>query len=297
VYRPPVLSLQHESLRLLFHNRPELAPEFLRILGLTLPDYASVRTDSADFTSIIPAEYRSDLVVLLVDDKPVFAIVLEVQLGVDDDKLFSWPVYATTLRARYRCPATVLVVTPKPSVMQWASLPIPLGAGSTFIPVVLGPSAVPVITDPDKAIADPELAVLSVMAHGMGDPEIAARIGYAANVAVSQLSDRDKIVLYADIIFSSLSEAARKALQMIPQGYEFQSSIIRESIQKGEATGEARGEAKGQARGVLQVLEARGLPVSDAHRERILACADLEILAVWMRRSVTVTSADELFTQ
>jgi hypothetical protein len=288
-----VPSIEHESLRFLFLNRPELAPELLRILGLTLPDYASVRTASADFTNIIPAEYRSDLVVLLVDDKPVFAIVLEVQLGVDDDKRFSWPVYATTLRARFRCPSTVLVVTPKPSVVPWASRPIPLGPGSSFTPFVLGPSAVPTITDPAVAVADPELAVLSVMAHGMGDPEIAARIGYAANVAVSQLSDRDKIVVYADIVDSSLSKAARKALQMIPEGYEFRSPIIRESIQKGEV----KGRAEGQARSVLRVLEIRGLSISLTHRDRILACTDLDVLNAWLDRAVTVTSADELFIQ
>lgn len=36
-------------------------------------------------------------------------------------------------------------------------------------PLVVGPSAVPVVTEPDVAVRDPELAVLSVMAHGKGD--------------------------------------------------------------------------------------------------------------------------------
>jgi hypothetical protein len=89
VYRPLVPSLLHESLLLLFQNRPELAPEMLEILGVALPDYASARIESANFNNIIPAEYRADLVVLLVNGKPVFAIVVEVQLGVDKDKLFS----------------------------------------------------------------------------------------------------------------------------------------------------------------------------------------------------------------
>jgi hypothetical protein len=80
---------------------------------------------------------------------------------------------------------------------------------------------------------------------------------------------------------------------MLPQGHEFQSPIIRESIQKGETTGEARG----QARSVLGVLETRGIPVSNVHRERILGCSDTEMLTTWLKRSVTITSADELFTQ
>jgi hypothetical protein len=67
---------------------------------LVRPDYGSARIESANFNNIIPAEYRADLVVLLVNGKPVFAIVVEVQLGVDTDKLFSWPAYVVGLHAR-----------------------------------------------------------------------------------------------------------------------------------------------------------------------------------------------------
>jgi hypothetical protein len=53
-----------------------------------------------------------DLVVLLVDGKPVLGIVVEVQLLPDPQKRFTWPVYVAGLRARLKCPACVLVVTP-----------------------------------------------------------------------------------------------------------------------------------------------------------------------------------------
>jgi hypothetical protein len=43
------------------------------------------------------------------------------------------------------------------------------------------------------------------------------------------------------------------------------------------------------------VLDARGLDVTDAQRERVLACSDLDTLARWHRRAVTVASADALF--
>jgi hypothetical protein len=65
-------SLSHEALLLLFRNRPELAPELLRdALHVTLPPYSNVRLESADLTDVSPAEYRADLVVLLVDATPV----------------------------------------------------------------------------------------------------------------------------------------------------------------------------------------------------------------------------------
>jgi hypothetical protein len=31
------------------------------------------------------------------------AIVVEVQLDIDEDKLFRWPAYVTNLRSRLRC--------------------------------------------------------------------------------------------------------------------------------------------------------------------------------------------------
>jgi hypothetical protein len=42
-------------------------------------------------------------------------------------------------------------------------------------------------------------------------------------------------------------------------------------------------------------LEWRGIPVSDAVRERVLACADPDQLEVWAQRAVHVTDAAELF--
>jgi hypothetical protein len=93
-------SLSHEALLLLFRNRPELAPELLsEALGVELPAYTEVRVESADLTDVVPAEYRADLVVLLVDGKPVFAIVVEVQLTRDDRKP---PLGSRPLRAIFR---------------------------------------------------------------------------------------------------------------------------------------------------------------------------------------------------
>ena len=63
----------------------------------------------------------------------------------------------------------------------------------------------------------------------------------------------------------------------------------------GEARGEARGEAKGKAEALLTNLELRGLELSEDVRERILACTDLALLDAWLRRSLAVGEAGELF--
>jgi len=63
----------------------------------------------------------------------------------------------------------------------------------------------------------------------------------------------------------------------------------------GEERGEAKGKAEGKAEALLDVLAARGLAVSDAQRQRALACTDLDTLARWLRRAATASSCDEVF--
>lgn len=280
-------SFLHEGLVQLFKNRPELAPELLRdALSVELPAYSEVRVDSADLTQLAPTELHADLVVLLIDGKPVLGIVVEVQLGRDDRKRFTWPLYIAALRARLECPACVLVVTPSADVARWASERITLGPGVSMQPLVLGPSAVPVVADLDEAREAPELAVLSAMAHGKDVVETAVQVALAATTAAHGL-DRERWLLYFQMIRAALSEAARKAFQMLPQGAQFFDESLRQSFDKGRTAEKAAD--------VLDVLEARGISVTDAQRERILGSKDLEELARWLRRAATVASADALF--
>jgi hypothetical protein len=281
----------HESLLVLFRNRPELAPELLReALQIELPAYNEARVESADLTDVQPAEYRADLVVLLYDKKAVLGIVVEAQLSPDDDKRFAWPVYAVGLRARMRCPVCLLVVTAHEPVARWAAIPIDLGGGNRFAPLVLGPSGVPQITDQDRANADPELAVLSAMAHGQGaDSGKALQIAVAAMTASLGL-DAERSVLYYDLVYASLGEAARKSLQtMDPAKYEFQSEFARRYLAEGEAKGEARGEAKV----VLKLLALKFGPLSDEVTARVKSASAAE-LDQWTDRVLSATTLDEV---
>jgi hypothetical protein len=46
-----------------------------------------VQVREADFSQLVPTEYRADMVVLLSSGSPVFGVVLEVQLTRDEEKL------------------------------------------------------------------------------------------------------------------------------------------------------------------------------------------------------------------
>lgn len=195
---------------------------------------------------------------LLLDGRPVLGIVIEVQLSRENRKRFVWPAYAATLRVRWECPVCVLVVTVDEAVARWAAKPIEMGNGSRFVPLVLRPSGVPEVIDEAQAHADPELAVLSAMAHGNdADSEKAAQIALAARSAALGL-DHDRSKLYFDLVSTHLSEAAHRALQaMDPRKYEYQSEFARRYVAEGEVRGEARGELRGRAAVVARQLTVR----------------------------------------
>ena len=67
--------------------------------------------------------------------------------------------------------------------------------------------------------------------------------------------------------------------------------IFGEGEAKGEARGEVRGEARGEARSILRLLANRGIAVSDAVREKILACTDIATLDAWFDRAGVVSTA------
>jgi hypothetical protein len=146
-------SMAHDVLVDLFKNRPSLGAELLtEVLGVPVPPYTDARVTSIDLTQIRPAEYRADVVVLLLDQGvPMGVLIVEVQLGIDHDKRFTWPEYTTGARAKHRCPVTLLVVAPDPEIAAWCAEPIEIGVpGFVMVPPVLGREAVPIITRPRR---------------------------------------------------------------------------------------------------------------------------------------------------
>ncbi|KYF63758.1 hypothetical protein BE11_18560 [Sorangium cellulosum] len=290
-------SLTHEVLVELFKNRPTLAAEMLQdALGQPVPAFTEARVVSSDLTEITPSDRRADVIVVLLvgeQERPAMAIVVEVQLGVDPEKPYSWPVYVTQTRARHRCPTRLLVVAIDAEIARWCARPIDMGhPGLTLTPLVLGPEGVPVVTEAAQATAAPEVVVLSAMAHGQG--EAAEAIGVAFLAAAAGL-DQERRTVYWDLVLSSLNAAARRTLEAIMKNYEFQSEFARSYVAKGVEQGRLAGLLEGKAQDVLAVLEARGLEVPAEVRERVLASTDIAELDRWIRRAASVGDARELF--
>jgi hypothetical protein len=233
-----MLSFRHEILVDLFRKSGQLAPELLaRCAGIAV-DHARVVLESIDLSQVAPTAYYADAVAVLRDrdDRPVTGVIVEVQLREDKDKLLSWPVYVTTLRAKLACAAMLLVIAPDPDVAAWARQPIELGhPGFRLTPVVIEFDDVPWVRDRATASGLPELAMLSVMAH----PEL--EIAQVAVEAISRLPE-DRKQLYLDVILHAVPVAIRQTLetQMI-KGYEYQSDFARKYYGQGREEGRQDG--------------------------------------------------------
>jgi hypothetical protein len=280
-------SYLHELLLLLFRNRSASAADLLRELDVQLPEYDEVRAESADLSDLRPAEYRADLVLFLIRaSQKVLGVIVEIQLGCDEDKPYAWPAYIANLRARYRCPVCLLVVTVEDAVARWAGRSIELGPGTRCKPWVVGPSNTPAITELRDAQDNVELAVLSAIEHGDSpDIPLAARIASAAILASAGI-DAERSRLYLDLILISLSINAPEAIEatMNSLGYEYQSDFARRYF--------TQGEAKGRMEVTLKLLAIRFGPLTETTQTRV-RCAQGAQLDAIAERMLTVQTLEE----
>jgi flagellar biosynthesis/type III secretory pathway protein FliH len=104
----------------------------------------------------------------------------------------------------------------------------------------------------------------------------------------------------------SMNDAARRALEAMMKGYEYQSDFAKKYVAQGHAEGLTKGLTEGLTKGlteglskgrteatalnVLTVLRVRGIEVPDVVRERILAQKDPERLERWLEKAIVATS-------
>ena len=65
--------------------------------------------------------------------------------------------------------------------------------------------------------------------------------------------------------------------------------------ERAEARGEVKGKAEGKAEALLAVLASRGVMLTTEQRELVMSCLDLEQVDRWFDRSLSATSADDVF--
>jgi hypothetical protein len=87
------------------------------------------------------------------------------------------------------------------------------------------------------------------------------------------------------------AEAARRLLEGMMKTVEWKSDFIEGYEKKGEE----RGRVSKTREDVLKVLDARKLRPTEAQRALVEASTDPAKLDLWFDRSLTATTADEIF--
>jgi len=280
-------SYLHELLLELFRNRSRSAADLLRELHVELPEFDRIHAESVDINDLEPAEYRADLVLFLARGATdVLGVIVEVQLGRDEDKPYAWPAYISNLRARHRCPVCLLVVTIEDHVARWAASPIELGPGTRCQPWVVGPSNAPVVTGLEHARENVELAVLSAIEHAHHpDAALADRIASSA-ISALQAIDAEHAKLYFDLLQTSATASAPETQgnPMNILGFEYQSDFARRYV--------AQGKAEGRMEFTLQLLASRFGPLPEEIQTSVRGANDAQLYAV-AERILTAQTLEE----
>ena len=289
---------EHESPIALAKLDPGLVVWLLaHLFDVKVPDYDHARAQPTDVRVVVPRTYHADGMLLFCDavDEPVLAVVLEVQRGWDTTKQWTWKLYVAQMEAELLVNAALVVYCPDPALARWYRGMFEYeGLSLSLRPFIFTPHDVPLVVDVELARANPALAVFSAICHG-GDADVDAV--FPALAQALRVLGPKKAILYYDVVLAGLPPEPRarwEAYMSSAIDSEFRSELLREADARGQAKGEARGQAVGEAQAVLTVLDARGIPVAKAVRERILACTDLTQLDTWLRRVATAATADEV---
>ncbi|WP_422771007.1 hypothetical protein ACN28C_30890 [Plantactinospora sp. WMMC1484] len=263
------------------------------VFDVKVPDYHHARAHATDVRVLVPRTYHADGMLLFCDpvDRPLLAVVLEIQRGWDSGKRRTWKLYVAQLEAEVDVDAALLVYCPDPrTARRYRGLFEFDGLSLSLRPLVFTPGDVPLVVEVAVARANPALAVLSAICHG-ADAGVEATFP-ALMEALRSVGPR-RAILYYDVVLAGLPVAARarwEAFMTTSVGHEYRSELLRELAAQHEELGETRGEA----RAVLTVLEGRGVAVPAEVRERVLACTDLAQLDTWLRRAGNATTVDDV---
>ncbi|MBZ9643777.1 hypothetical protein [Streptomyces sp. PSKA30] len=282
----------------IFQERPEILAPVFGVLGVPLSAKATVDVVTTDVTETRPLERRVDTVLRVgPSDGEDFLLAIESQSGKNEAKASSWAYYIAYLQSRFGLPVLLVVVCQDRATAKWAAGPFDCGTrgwtAQRTCPLVAGPNNLPVITDARTAAKNLALAVLSALAHARS-PECDA-ILEAIGRALQELHETDPDTAGYFFEFLEIN------LGNTPAGEKWRRDMSFVSYFPGRGTvretAYLEGKAEDRASMILRVLEKHGISVSEETRERITSCTDLDTLTLWFDRSLTATTAEDLFAE
>ncbi|AJE85377.1 hypothetical protein SLNWT_5001 [Streptomyces albus] len=280
----------------IFQEDPGIFARTFEKFGVPFAHPVEVSYLPTDLTEIQPLERRVDTLLRFDGaDGDSRLLLVEAQSKRDPAKPSSWAYYTSHLYAKYKVPPLLLVVCQDRSTARWAAGPFRIGppqwATLQLRPLVVGPDNTPVITDPSTAAEDIPLAALSAITHAYdkgADAILKALAGALKTV------DETTAGTFVELVSLGLTNSPAlntwRTLMAVDLSF-FRSPIANEIRDEGRQ----EGRASAKAEDVLKVLDARGITLTDAHRQHLTTCQDLDLLDTWFDRSLVATTGQEIF--
>jgi hypothetical protein len=240
------------------------------------------------------------------------SLILELQLSRDRSKRWIWPLLATGLAAETRRRALVVVFSPDPTRRAWMRGLLPQMEPQ---PLVIEPDQIPLICDVAKARLRPREAIFAALYHAREtDEAVEMRVaGIRAAVIAIRTLDHLEQLRYGDLVWTfTPSEIMQRALEELLESGELDEAeepvLYRDGYAyvKGEQDGREAGRAEGREEGreealaqhrdtlrhlLVDILDARGTPLTSQARGRIEQCDDADRLTRWCSKAVTWTGS------
>jgi hypothetical protein len=292
-------STTHDRLVRLLRANPRLICEIWeRASGRTLPPgVARVQDISLRSRSLTNKDRHLQVDVIVTihatedpEDPALFALVIEVQLGSDSEKLYTWVEYLAAARREYRCPAEVLVFSLHPRVIRWARGLFE--AEPHLCPRLFGRDQIPVVRDEATARAKPELAILAAAFHGKSKQvaEHAALAVVGLNALPAWRRPEFIALLRETIAEDVMDEVLEKLAREADEEAE-QAVIGTWAYNRGRRQGHEEGREEGRLQALREslwlIVELRGLEADDQHRAVVEQCRDSDQLHRWLIRLKT----------
>ncbi|PPS75739.1 MULTISPECIES: hypothetical protein [Streptomyces] len=286
----------HETSHRIFQDHPEVLTPVFEALGLPPPAKAIIEVLSSDATEIKPLERRVDTVLKVEPSEgDGFLIAVEAQTAPAPDKGFSWPYYVAHLHAKYGMPVLLVAVCKNRPTASWAAGPFECSVRTwttqSTRPFVLGPNNVPEITDESVVARQPALATLSAVVHSES-----ANAAAIVELLARGMRSFDKATakywcewLEVGLEDTPVLETWRELEKMVATYFPGRGTLFEETYLEGKA--------EGKAESILSILEKRGIGIPQDTRDRITTCTDLDTLTLWFDRSLTATTAEDLFAE
>ncbi|WP_330288609.1 hypothetical protein [Streptomyces sp. NBC_00576] len=293
-----MVSSSHEAMHRIFRQEPGLFARVAR--KLDIPAFGtpiSVTELPTDLTENHPVERRVDTLLQIEEAGGSYVLAVEAQGKPNDSKHATWAYYMTFAQEKYKLPPLLLVICKNQRTADWAARPVKFGPpqwqGLALRPLVIGPRDIPAVESLDEATRDVPMAVLSAILHSEERSVDGTLKVLAAALKAMEARDPDRAGLFEEFTNQGLDKT--KAFEIWRQLLATETSFFTSSLsQELRAEGEARGEIRRATTNLLELLEGRGIPVSDADREQITSCDDLDTLGRWFRRAITATSTTEV---